>query len=415
MSVAIIWWGAAGLMCAATLLESGYDQDIFLFDKNPHLGAKVIISWGGRCNVTTGFYKRQDLKSKYPNGRDFIQDALVGFGPRKIRAWFDKHGVPLKQEADGRIFPVSNNGKDVVGAFEKLFSEHKNIFTKLKEKVETIEKIKDTSWDEKFLVTTNIEAYTVDKVVITTWGNAYRHTGSNGDGYAFAQALWHSITDLGPSLTSFETEEKHFHELSGISFPNARIVIKDGRKFDGPLLLTHFGITGPMVFAFSAFIPFQKVSKEEPLEIKWIPDSKMNYDQRMEVLQNGVKEFSQKQINTFLKQYFPQRFVDLIIENYGLPPLQVMGKYTKEMFKIIAQTFGNWIPLHITGRRNGDEFVSSGWVPTSEINPETMESLLCPGLYFGGEIMDVDGITWGYNLTSSWATGRLAGVSITLD
>jgi len=407
MSVAIIWWGAAGLMCAATLLESGYDQDIFLFDKNPHLGAKVIISWGGRCNVTTWFYKRQDLKSKYPNGRDFIQDALVGFGPRKIRSRFEEHQVPLKQENDGRIFPVSNNGKDVVGAFEKLYEKHKNISTKLKERVETITK----QWDG-FLVTSNVGEYSVDKVVITTGGNAYRHTGSSGDGYAFALELWHTITDLGPSLTSFETEEKDFHELSGISFPDSRIVIKDGRKFDGPSLLTHFGITGPMVFAFSAFIPFQTVSKEEPLEIKWIPDHKMSYDKWMEVLQQGVKQYSQKQLNTFLKQYFPLRFVDLIIDNYGLPPMQVMGKYTKEMFKIVAQTLGNWITFHISWRRNWDEFVTSGWVPTSEINPKTMESLLCPGLYFAGEIMDVDGITWGYNLTSSWVTGRLAGVSV---
>ena len=132
----------------------------------------------------------------------------------------------------------------------------------------------------------------------------------------------------------------------------------------------------------------------------------------MEVLQQGVKQYSQKQLNTFLKQYFPLRFVDLIIDNYGLPPMQVMGKYTKEMFKIVAQTLGNWITLHISWRRNGDEFVTSGWVPTTEINHQTMESLLCPGLYFAGEIMDVDGVTWGYNLTSSRATGRRAGVSI---
>lgn len=407
MSVAIIGWGAAGLMCATTLLESDYKEDIFLFDKNPHLGAKVIISWGGRCNVTTGFYKKQDLKSKFPHGRDFIQESIAQFGARKIRSRFEEHNVPLKEEKDGRIFPVSNNGKDVVWAFEKLFENHKNIFTKLKERVETITK----QWDG-FLVTTDLAQYTVDKVVITTWGNAYRHTGSSGDGYAFALELGHTITDLGPSLTSFETEEEHFHELSGISFPDSRIIGKDGKQFDGPLLLTHFGITGPMVFAYSAFAAFEKVSKEEPLSIKWIPDNKMSYDKWMEVLQQGVKQYSQKQLNTFLKQYFPLRFVDLIIDNYGLPPMQVMGKYTKEMFKIVAQTLGNWITLHISWRRNGDEFVTSGWVPTTEINHQTMESLLCPGLYFAGEIMDVDGVTWGYNLTSSRATGRRAGVSI---
>lgn len=408
MSVGIIWWGAAGLMCAATLLEWWYDQDIFLFDKNPHLWAKVIISWWWRCNVTTWFYKRQDLKDKYPHGRDFVQDAIINFWPRKIKNWFQSHGVPLKQEPDERIFPVSDDGKDVVWVFERLFSAYPHIFTKLREKVIDIKKN-----GTRYEIITDKESYTVDKVVLTTGGNAYRHTGSTWDGYAFAQGLGHTITRLWPSLTSFQTEEKNLHALSGISFQDARIITPDHQKFDGPILLTHFGITWPMVFALSAHIPFVEINKTHPLIVKWIPDNKISYDKWMEILHDAAVLSPSKQINTFLRQYFPSRFIEVILEDNKIHSTHPIWRSTKEIFKKLSHTLGHGLELHIIGRRAGDEFVTSGGIPTQEINPKTMESLICPGLYFWWEIMDIDGITWGYNLTSSRATGRLAWESIT--
>lgn len=407
MSVAIIWWGAAGLMCAATLLESWYNQEIFLFDKNPHLWAKVIISGWGRCNVTTWFYKKQDLKDKYPNGWDFIQNAIAQFGPRKIRAWFEDHGVWLKQEQDGRVFPISDDGRDVVWAFDRLFSYHQNIHIKLKERVSSIKK---SGW--WFDIETDRGNYRADKVVLTTWWNAYRHTWSSGDGYAFAQELWHSITNLWPSLTSFETREKNLHELSWISFSNAKIIIQDNQRFEWPMLLTHFGITWPMVFAFSAHIPFVKISKEDPFVIKWIPNSHISYEKWMEILQDGVKLSPHKQLNNILRSYLPTRLVDLIISDLHIDPTTSLSRCTKDIFKKISQSLGHGIVIHIIWRRNGDEFVTSGWVPTHEIDSQTMQSAICSGLYFGWEIMNIDGVTWGYNLTSSWSTGRLAGISI---
>lgn len=407
MSVAIVGWWAAGLMCAAALLEWRYDQKVFLFDRNPHLGAKVIISWWGRCNITTWFYKRQDLKNKYPNGWEFIQDALVSFWPRKIRAWFEDHWVTLKKEVDGRIFPVSDNGRDVVWAFDRLFSYHKNIHIRLRERVLDIKKDGD-----KFHITTNINIYQADKVVIATGWNAYRHTWSSGDGYDFAMKLWHSITKLGPSLTSFETKDKKLHELSWISFPNSRIITQDNQKFDGPLLLTHFGITWPMVFAFSAHIPFVNIDKNNPLIIKWMPNNDISYEKWIEILQDRHDNSPHKQINTVLKNYFPTRFIEFIMCKIDVNPTQIVWSFGKNLFKSIAQALGNWITVDIVWRRNGDEFVTSWWIPTKEINPKTMESLLCSWLYFWWEIMDIDWVTWGYNLTSSWATWKLAWTNI---
>lgn len=407
MSVAIIGGWAAGLMCGAALLESGYSDDIFLLDKNPHLWAKVIISWWWRCNVTTGFYKRQDLKNKYPHGWEFVQEALINFWPRKIRSWFEDHGVPLKQEPDRRVFPVSDDGRDVVWAFDRLFSYHDNIHIKLRERVLDIKKDGD-----KFHITTNINIYQADKVVIATGWNAYRHTWSSGDGYDFAMKLWHSITKLGPSLTSFETKDKKLHELSWISFPNSRIITQDNQKFDGPLLLTHFGITWPMVFAFSAHIPFIKIDKQSPLEIKLIPDNQIWYEKWINILQEWAKSSPHKQINTLLRYHLPSRFVDQIISNQKISPELPLSKCTKEIFKAIAHTLWDGIDMKIIWRRNGDEFVTSWWIPTKEINPKTMESLLCSWLYFWWEIMDIDWVTWGYNLTSSWATWKLAWTNI---
>lgn len=407
MSVAIIGWWAAGMICAATLLERGYSDRIFLFDKNPSLWAKVIISGGGRCNVTTGYYKKQDLQSKYPHGWEFLQAAITQFGPRKIRNRFTTHGVPLKQEHDMRIFPLSDNGRDIVGLFEQLFSVASCINLHCSTRVLTIQ---PQSW--LFDIQTSSWSYTVNNVVLATWWNAYRHTGSAGDGYTFAQSCGHTITPLWPSLTSFETWETLFHQLSWISLPDAQIIINKTISCQWPMLFTHFWISGPMIFAFSAHIAHQTISKTSPYQLKLIPDRSLSYEQRLNICRTAAQEEPHKHIHTLLRQYLPRRMIDLLLEYLILPWEYALKYCSKEVFIQVAQLLGNGIPLTLIGRRNGDEFVTSWWVSLDEIDPFTMCSKLYPWLYIVGELLDVDGITWGYNLTASWATGRLAGESI---
>lgn len=410
MSVAIIGWWAAGIMCAATLLENWYSDPLFLFDKNPSLWAKVIISGWGRCNVTTGYYKKHDLQDKYPHGWDFLQEAIIRFGPRKIRNRFTTHSTPLKQEDDRRVFPVSDNGRDIVWVFEKLFSTFPHLHLHCSTRVMSV---KPQWW--WFEIQTSSWNYLVDSLVLATGGNAYRHTGSTGDGYTFAQWFGHTITPLWPSLTSFEVEESIFYQLSWISLPCAHIVINDTISCKWSMLFTHFWISGPMIFAFSAYIAHQLISKSSPYHIKLIPDYQLSYEQRLNICRTAAQEEPHKHIHTLLRQYLPRRMIDLLLEYLILPWEYALKYCSKEVFIQVAQLLWNGIPLTLIGRRNGDEFVTSWWVSLDEIDHLTMRSKLHSWLYIVGELLDVDGLTWGYNLTASRATGRLAGEAIILQ
>lgn len=225
--IAIIGGGAAGMMATATLIEWWYDGEIHLFERNKNLGAKVIISGGGRCNVTTGYYRWKDLSSKYIRGSEFVREAIGQFGSRKIFQWFESHGVPLKIEDDMRVFPKSDNGKHIVGVFEKLFARSSQVKLQLGSKIDDIEHD-----GHRFTVHTSGQKMIFDKVIIATGWNAYMHTGSTGDAYVWAKNLWHTITPLWPSLNSFLSEDKRMHELSWLSFDHAKlsVVLSSGQK-----------------------------------------------------------------------------------------------------------------------------------------------------------------------------------------
>lgn len=398
-----------------------WQYKVLLFEKNPHLWAKVIISGWWRCNVTTGFYRKQDLQPKYIRGRDLIKHAMSEFWPRQIYKWFENQWVPLKIEKDMRVFPVSDNGKDIVGAFEKVFSGRDAHEARPPVDIKLWCHVAEITWAsradvrtdaKKFTVTTkNWEIYSLDYVVLTTWGNAYRHTGSTWDGYAFAQALWHTVTPLWPSLNSFQTNNEYLYGCSGLSFENARLNWNSGSA-QWPILLTHFGISWPLTFIASAYLAFEIIDVKNPIIIKFVPKSDMNYEKWRDFLTQSAHDQPNKQLDTILWFYFPDRFVDTLLTHNNINHAIKMWHLSKEEKKIIARLLWDGVDLTVTARRAWDEFVTAGGVPAEEINPKTMESLICPWLYFAGEIMDVDGVTWWYNLTSSWATGKLAGESI---
>lgn len=306
------------------------------------MGNKVLISGGGRCNVTTGYYKKKDFGGKYVRGGEFLEPAMAAFGPRKVYQWFEEHGVPLKLEKDMRVFPVSNKGKDVVAVFEQLFEE-KKVMVHFKEgAISVTSRRMDSSAmpqnDEKFIVKTNVDEYTFDIVVLTTGGNAYAHTGSSGEGYNFAQALGHGITPLGPSLNSFQTSHEWMHELTGLSFPWARLqaTLSDGstKAVDGPVLLTHFGISGPDVFALSALLAFEKISVEQPFSVTLIPEADTTRDMWISRLEEAIH--SKKNINDVLKSYFPQRLSQAILMQLHIQPDVFMTKISPDIIKKIA-------------------------------------------------------------------------------
>lgn len=404
--IAIIGGGAAGMMAAATILESGKDCEVHLFEKNKNLGAKVIISGGGRCNVTTGLTNRDQLLKKYTRGGTFLKAAQSKFPPQQVYQWFEDHGVPLKTEEDLRVFPQSNDGHDIVGVFEELIQSKDNAFLHLLSNVQKITKTND-----QFTIKAKANEYLFDLVILTTGGNAYRHTGSTGDGYAFASDLGHSITKLGPSLNSFVVKEEWPKALSGISLPYPELKYKKIMA-EGPLLFTHFGISGPAVFAFSSQIAFEKISPSSPLTIQLLPIAGYRFEKWEELFLQTIEQGNKKQVTTFLQEFFPKRFVESIIALTQVKRTKALIDLTKEERKELSHLLSGELSLTLEQRRPGDEFVTAGGVSTNEINPQTMESNIIPNVYFAGEIMDVDGVTGGYNLQASWAAGRLAGKSI---
>lgn len=407
--IAIIGGGAAGMIAAATLLEENTNTDIYLFDKNPVLGKKVSISGGGRCNVTTGITDKNTLLSKYIRGSKFLIPAINTFPPEKVFKWFEDHNVPLKIEKDLRVFPQSDIGSDIVKVFETLFK--KKIHTCLNE---TIKSLEPNAND--FHIETNKNKYSFNIVLITSGGNAYKHTGSSGDGYDFAKACGHTITKLGPSLNSFEVKENWCKELSGISLESVKLETLSENKTkisaSGPFLFTHFGISGPVTFTLSSHLAFNKISKETPITISLFPYSKENFDTWNNKLLNIISENSKKQINHILSEILPKRLSEEVLKIANIKADKKGNEISKEERKKISHLLSGELKLTLISRRPGDEFVTAGGVSLEEVNKKTMESKLTPNLYFAGEVLDIDGLTGGFNLQSSWATGRLAGISI---
>ena len=409
MRVAIVGGGAAGMMCAATIAEEYPRVEIFVLEKNASLGKKVIISGGGRCNVTTGIEDISLILEKYPRGNKFLQSAMHRFSPNMVSAWFEAHGVPLKCEDDLRMFPVSNNGTDIVAVFEDIFEET-NVHVKYKHNVQHIIK-KNTGFVLSFKDQKDLE---VDKVVVALGGQAYRHTGSTGDGYDILEQLGHTITPLAPSLNSFLTKETWPKKLSGLSFQKATIFIAGQKKqytSTGPFLFTHMGVSGPAIFALSARIAFLRYDKATPLaiQIDIFPD--LTEGELLEKLQQTRKEHMQKTFKNTLPHLVAKSLAEELCILLDIPLEKKNADMSKkELSRVVSHLKG--LPLNITGRGAGDEFVTAGGVELSEVDPKTMESKICPGLFFAGEILDVDGYTGGFNLQASWATGNAAGIAI---
>lgn len=405
--IAVIGGGAAGLMAGATVLESSATAEIVLIDRNPDLGKKVKISGGGRCNVTTGIQDVRIVLFRYPRGGKFLTSAMHAFPPASVMEWFESHGVPLKIEDDLRVFPVSDRGEDVVAVFERLFASPR------------VEMLMQTSvtdishGNSQFTISfKDHEPITVDRVIIATGGQAYRETGSMGDGYAFAASLGHTITPLAPSLSALQTAETWPAEVSGASFAQARLSAPASKaEYTGPFLFTHKGVSGPAAFALSAQIAFVPVGEKSPIELR----IDLYPDQGLDALQydivSRIASHPKKSIENILATFVSKSLADVFCRELGLAHLR---RSASELSKKDLRRIAEWlkgIPLHVVARGGGDEFVTAGGVDLHEVDPKTMESKICPGLFFAGEVLDIDGYTGGFNLQASWATGRMAGKS----
>lgn len=407
MKIAIIGGGAAGLMAAAAIREQCPDHEVLLIEKNDGLGKKVLISGGGRCNVTTGFRDVREVLTKYPRGGKFLNSAMRRFPPDAVYAWFEDRGVPLKTEDDLRVFPQSDDGADVVGVFERLFARS-NVRAMLGRHAIKVER-RDAGFAVTFKDGGVME---VDKIILTTGGQAYRHTGSTGDGYAFAEALGHTLTPLAPSLNSFFTRETWPKEVSGLSFEKAGLRTAFGKpyEFTGPILFTHRGVSGPAVFALSSLVAFEQYDQLRPMKltIDLFPD-RAEEALRNEI-ESAMREHARKNFGNVLDFFMSKTLAAVVCRELKLAPDSRAADASKKTVAAVAAWLKG-VPLTVIGRGAGDEFVTAGGVDLAGVDQRTMESKITPGLYFAGEILDIDGFTGGFNLQASWATGRVAGES----
>lgn len=403
----IVGAGAAGMMAAATIAEFGPGvAEVVLLEKNAVLGRKVIISGGGRCNLTTAESEMRLLMNAYPRGERWLRFCMHEFNPNDVYEWFEKHGIPLKTEGK-KIFPRSNKGTDVTEMFGRIFEE-KKVEVLLRTSVKSINKA-----GARYVVSfEDGTERSCDKLILTTGGHAYRHTGSSGDGYAFAEALGHKIGTLAATLTSFSALESWVPDLAGVSIQNAgfKIVGKEKHEISGAFLFTHKGVSGPGIFALSSLSAFEECSKESPLKlfIDFVPVK--SYQALTNEILGKIKNNSQKSILKILNDYLPKSLLAVIFERLKIDGAKKASEIAKKDQNRIIEALKNF-EMTLYERTPGAEIVTAGGVELSEVDQKTMESKICPGLYFGGELLDVDGFTGGYNLQIAWATGRLAGLS----
>ncbi len=403
MKVTVIGAGAAGMIAAGHAAELGHSIDIY--EKNNIVGKKIRITGKGRCNVTNASDVEEHIEN-IPGNPYFMYSALYKFPPEKLVELIEKLGVPTKVERGKRVFPVSDKAADVSEALLGYMIES-GVRLHLEKGVKDIV-INDGQ--AVGVVTDDGKTVYSDAVIVATGGLSYPGTGSTGDGYRFAKKAGHIVTTLMPSLVPLKSDDWFCAELMGLSLKNTSIVIKNGKgktiyKDFGEMLFTHFGVSGPMILSASRHL-LGRFDEEMTLYI----DLKPALD--IKALDNRILRDFEKYINKDLKNalndLLPQKIIPVMISLSGIDDAKKIHDITKDERKRLAELIKG-LPVHLTGTSGFNEaVVTSGGVNTDEIDPSTMQSKKIKGLYFAGEVLDVDAYTGGFNLQIAFSTGYTA-------
>lgn len=414
--VVVIGGGPAGMMAAITAAENG--NEVLIIEKMPSFGRKLLITGKGRCNITSSLYMSEFIKNTPGNGK-FLYSAFQNYTNTDIIEFLKRQGLEVKEERGNRIFPVTDKSIDVVKCFEKRIKEL-NIQCKLNTRVE---KILTNTNNEIMSVRTEREMIKTDKVILATGGKSYPLTGSTGDGYKIAKQLGHTIVPIKPSLVPLEIYEKEeCKQLQGLSLRNVGIKVIDTDKkkmvYDdfGEMIFTHFGISGPTILSASAHLAKYKdidyLLKNKYIKISIDLKPALTEEQLDERILRDFKEFKNKQFKHSLDKLLPQKMIPLIIELSKIDQDKRVNEVTKEERKIIVQLLKNFTITVKDFRPVEEAIITCGGISTKEINPKTMESKIIKGLYFAGEIIDVDAYTGGFNLQIAYSTGYTAGINV---
>ena len=423
MNVVVIGGGPAGMMSAISSAENG--NNVILLEKKERLGRKLLITGKGRCNITSSLPINEFIQNIPGNGQ-FLYSAFKNYTNNDIIDFLNKEGLDVKEERGNRIFPITDKSLDVLKCFTNKLKE---LNVKIEYNMQVTEIVPKNEYGNLKVIAHelknneqygNTKTFEAEKVILATGGNSYPLTGSTGDGYELAKKLGHTVTKIRPSLVPLEAFEQNMcKELQGLSLRNVNIQFKNKENnkviYDdfGEMLFTHFGVSGPTILSSSAHLVRYKnideflKNKKIVLNIDFKPAlSEEKLDER---ILRDFDEFKNKQFKNSLDKLLPQKLIPVIIEKSGINPEKKVNEINKKERHRLVNLLKNF-EVVIKGFRTIDEaIITSGGINIKEINPKTMESKLVEGLYFAGEIIDVDAYTGGFNLQIAYSTGYTAG------
>lgn len=405
--VIIIGGGAAGMFAALGAAQTGHK--VMLIEQNEKLGKKIYITGKGRCNLTNAC-DTEEIFENIPRNAKFLYSAIYTYDNFRIMDFFEKNGMPIKTERGNRVFPISDHSSDVIATLQRALKKEK-ITVHLNAKAKHIITENGQAIGVEMADGENILA---DAVVLATGGKSYPATGSTGDGYLFAKQLGHTIEPLRPSLVPMTVKEEYCMQMQGLSLKNVQATIKDEDKIlyeaFGEMLFTHFGVSGPLILSASSVVNDRIRKKELTLLIDLKPAlSEEQLDTR---ILRDFDENKNRQFKNAIKGLLPAKMIPIIIALSNIHQDRKINEITKEERKYLVNLIKAF-PMTLTGLRDFKEaIITRGGIAVKEVNPSTMESKLIKGLYFAGEILDIDAYTGGFNLQIAWSTGYLAGSSI---
>lgn len=413
MRTVVIGGGPAGMIAAKVCADNG--DDVVLLEKNEMLGKKILITGKGRCNITSSLDMDEFIKNTPGNGR-FLYSAFDNFTNMDIINLLKQEGVSVKEERGNRIFPVSDSAEEVRSALARLVKKAK-VSVKLNSRVIEIKVDEETRVKSVVLENGEIAA---DKVILATGGNSYPLTGSNGEGYEIARKLGHTITDIRGSLVPLVANKSICGRLQGLSLRNVRVDVIDSENDKkiyedfGEMLFTHFGVSGPVILSGSSHLlrykNVDKKIKNGKIILKIDLKPALSFEQLDARVLRDFDEFKNKQFKNALDKLLPKKMIDVIIEMSKINSEKKINEVTKEERHNLVKLLKNF-EVTIQGFRPVDEaIITAGGISTKEINPKTMESKIVSGLFFAGEIIDVDAYTGGFNLQIAYSTGYTAAL-----
>lgn len=403
MKIAVIGAGPAGIIASGFAASRGHD--VVLIDKNERIGKKLFITGKGRCNITNAADIGDFFDSIITN-KNFLYSSLYSFTNEDILNLLHEYGLKTKVERGNRVFPDSDKSSDVIKALNK-FLEKQGVKIKLNTEIDEI------YYTQKgFNVNYNGEKHLYDRVIITTGGKSYPATGSTGDGYRFAKTMGHTVVELKPSLVPLEINAPWITDLQGLSLKNINLSAYSGDKKIheefGEMVFTHYGISGPVVLSMSNYLHGNY--KRIMLSIDLKPA--LDFEKLDSRILRDFNKYINKQLKNSLDDLLPQRLIPWIIKNSDIEPEIKVNQITKEERLRLVNSIKSFSMELKAFRPIEEAIVTSGGISTKEINPSTMESKLVPGLFFAGEVIDVDALTGGFNLQIAYSTGYVAGNNV---